>query len=184
MLRLPRVIVVQICPLLQGNEINSDTFARPHNLKPVIERRNSPQPIHTVSLTYHKAKGSADKDIWIGEIVIGKTTYKILFSTGSSDLWVTTGKPNKHYPDCRGKNTYIAVHNALEIHKDTKSDPRLHGSFQPQHGVEGLFKNFKTLPPRRMDTVVVGGITVKRHVFGTPSLSSATKSFCRLPFDG
>jgi hypothetical protein len=174
-----------------GNEINPDTFARLHNLNPAIERRNNPGPVHTVQLTYHKAKSSTDKDMWTGEVTIGRNPkpYHILFSTGSSDFWVLTGDPTKAqvYPHCKNKNTYVEARHALEIKGHTANVEALQGEFVPQHGVEGLFKDRipnEKLPPKRRDTVVVGGITVTGHIFGTVKLVLATDYFCRLPFDG
>ena len=177
---LPRVLVVQIAAQLQRNKINANTFARPQNLNPVIERRNSPGPLHTVQLTYHEAKGNKT---WTGPLKIGSKTYNVLFSTGSSNLWVTTTTDTDTDTgtsrDGCHKTTYPTWDNRLRSGKDKMRDP-------PKHRVE-LFPQYFTdgeIALTRTDIVEVGGITVKQYNFGTPDLSFATDYFRRLPFDG
>lgn len=170
-------------------------MARLHNLKPAnaIERRNNAAPIYTVQLTYNKATLSTDKDTWTGKVFIGSNTrpYHILFSTGSSDFWVTTTRDGiekfSKYPDCKKKNIYVAHLHASGKKKHRPNDEVLQGEFVPQHNVEGLFENRipgEKLPPKRRDTVKVGDITVEGHIFGTIKLVWATAYFCRLQFDG
>ena len=179
---LPRVLLMKILTQLQGDKINYN--ARPSNLEPALERRDN--PVHIIKLTYHPGKEFGDKNTYTGVVTIGTAVFKLEFSTGSSDLWVTMGKPILR--ECAGKTSYTLTRDA-EMPLRQAENALKKGSFYPQHGVDGLFEGFSRLrfsreTARRADNVKIGSITVKKYTFGVLLSSHATSYFCRLPFDG